>query len=144
MRSVSSPQIHRSLARRGPKRCRHFGYPDAWRSFGCYRGMGSIVQANASKAATVLLSLLLIASASLQAHASPPAAPQESSPLSGVAHDFANWLRGFPYAGMRQHRRTASSVPLPLPRPRPAFSASPALSNASASAPKKALVLIND
>jgi hypothetical protein len=106
--------------------------------------MGTIVQAKASKAAAVSLSLLLTASASLQAHASPPATPQESSPLSGIARGFAKWLRGFPYADTHQQRRTASSVPLPLPRPRPAVSVSPASSNASALAPKKALVLIND
>jgi hypothetical protein len=106
--------------------------------------MGTVVQAKASKAAAVSLSLLLIAAASIQAHASPPATPQEPSPLSGIAHDFANWLRGIPYAGTHQRHQTASSVPLPVPRPRAAPVASSSLSNASAAAPKKALVLIND
>lgn len=102
------------------------------------------MRAKASKAAAVFLSLLLIASVSCQAHASPPVPAQEPSPLSGIAHDFANWLRGIPHPGTYQRRRTASSVPLPLPRPRPASVASPSLSNASDTAPKKALVLIND
>jgi hypothetical protein len=135
---VNTPQFGLARAQAAPL----FQLTSWLQSFSRYRGWGLIVQAKASKAAAV--SLLLIAGASIQAHASPPATPQEPSPLSGIAHDFANWLRGIPYAGTHQRHQTASSVPLPVPRPRAAPVASSSLSNASAAAPKKALVLIND
>jgi len=62
------------------------------------------VRAKASKAAAVSLCLLLIASAPFHAHASPPAASEESSPLSGIAHGFVAWLRGIPHAGGHTHK----------------------------------------
>ena len=98
-----------------------------------------IVQARVARAAAFSLSFLLLSLASVHAQASPPATPEESPSLSGIAHNFITWLHDLPRSGAHQHHRIASSLPLPRPRP-----ATPAPSHAAAGEPKKSVVLIND
>ena len=65
--------------------------------------------------ATLSLSFLLLAGASVQAQAPPPTPPEASRPASGIAHSFVNWLRHV--AGIAPHHRQLSIPPLPRPRP---------------------------
>ena len=64
--------------------------------------------------ATLSLSFLLLAGASVSVHAQAPP-PEASRPASGIAHSFVNWLHHV--AGIAPHHRERSMPPRPRPRP---------------------------
>ena len=74
------------------------------------RGKGIIVRLGV---ATLSLSFLLLAGASVHAQAPPPAPPEASRPTPGIAQSFVNWLHHV--AGIAPHRRQRSMPPLPRP-----------------------------
>ena len=80
--------------------------------------------------ATLSLSFLLLAGASVHAQAPPPAPPEASRPTPGVAQSFVNWLHNV--AGIAPHRRQRSMPPLPRPRPAELAATSDAPDNAPA------------
>ena len=71
------------------------------------RGKGIIVRLGV---ATLSLSFLLLAGASVHAQAPPPAPPEASRPTPGIAQSFVNWLHHV--AGIAPHRRQRSMPPL--------------------------------
>ena len=91
------------------------------------RGKGIIVRLGV---ATLSLSFLLLAGASVHAQAQPPARPEASRPTPGIAQSFVNWLHHA--AGMAPHRRERSMPPLPRPRPAELAATSDAPDNAPA------------
>jgi hypothetical protein len=80
--------------------------------------------------ATLSLSFMLLAGASLHAQAPPPAPPEASRPTPGIAQSFVNWLHHV--AGIAPHRRQRSMPPLPRPRPAELAATSDAPDNAPA------------
>ena len=80
--------------------------------------------------ATLSLSFLLLAGASVHAQAPPPAPPEASRSTPGVAQSFVNWLHHV--AGIAPHRRERSMPPLPRPRPPELAATSDAPDNAPA------------
>jgi hypothetical protein len=74
------------------------------------RGKGIIVRLGV---ATLSLSFLLLADASIRAQASPRAPPEASRSTPGIAQSFVNWLHQV--AGIAPHRRQQSMPPLPRP-----------------------------
>jgi hypothetical protein len=116
--------------RRMPQHRPNSGYPrnrepPFWRT-----GRGIIVRLGV---ATLSLSFLLLAGASVHAQAPPPAPPEASRPTSGIAHSFVNWLRHV--AGIAPHPRQRSMPPLPRPRPAELAATSDALNTPAALAP---------
>ena len=91
------------------------------------RGKGIIVRLGV---ATLSLSFLLLAGASVHAQAPPPAPPEASRPTPGIAQSFVNWLHHV--AGIAPHRRQRSMPPLPRPRPAELAATSDAPDNAPA------------
>jgi hypothetical protein len=91
------------------------------------RGKGIIVRLGV---ATLSLSFLLLAGASVHAQAPPPAPPEASRPTPGIAQSFVNWLHHV--AGIAPHRRERSMPPLPRPRPAELAATSDAPDNAPA------------
>ena len=91
------------------------------------RGKGIIVRLGV---ATLSLSFLLLAGASVHAQAPPPARPEASRPTPGIAQSFVNWLHHV--AGIAPHRRERSMPPLPRPRPAELAATSDAPDNAPA------------
>jgi hypothetical protein len=94
------------------------------------RGKGIIVRLGV---ATLSLSFLLLAGASVHAQAPPPAPPEASRPTPGIAQSFVNWLHHV--AGIAPHRRQRSMPPLPRPRPAELAATSDALNTPAALAP---------
>ena len=91
------------------------------------RGKGIVVRLGV---ATLSLSFLLLAGASVHAQAPPPAPPEASRPTPGIAQSFVNWLHHV--AGIAPHRRERSMPPLPRPRPAELAATSDAPDNAPA------------
>jgi hypothetical protein len=91
------------------------------------RGKGIIVRLGV---ATLSLSFLLLAGASVHAQAPPPAPPEASRPTPGIAQSFVNWLHHV--AGVAPQRRERSMPPLPRPRPAELAATSNAPDNAPA------------
>ena len=91
------------------------------------RGKGIIVRLGV---ASLSLSFLLLAGASVHAQAPPPAPPEASRPTPGIAQSFVNWLHHV--AGIAPHRRQRSMPPIPRPRPAELAATSNAPDNAPA------------
>jgi hypothetical protein len=104
----------------------HFPISDSAYAIDC---VGENVVPTKSKisAATLSLSVLLLATAYVNAQTAPP--PEDMSPVSGRVHDFVHWLHKItadPSARTGTHH-----LATPLPRPRPpklAASAGPSVS----------------
>jgi hypothetical protein len=112
--------------RRMPQHRPNFGYPrNREPPFGAREGI--IVRLGV---ATLSLSFLLLAGASVHAQAPPPAPPEASRPTPGIAQSFVNWLHHV--AGIAPHRRERSMPPLPRPRPAELTATSDAPDNAPA------------